>query len=108
VMHRWLSWLSVEDKLKCCLLPFMHNVIWNNTPHFLCDNLVYAGFCHGHITRQVSTGLLVVPSPETNLMMRTRPRFPITMDLRFTRTIILTMDLANHREFLWSVSRNSS
>ena len=65
VMHRRLSWLSVEDKLKCYFLLFMHNVIWNNTLHFLCENLVYAAFCHDHVTRQVSTGHLVVPVPHT-------------------------------------------
>ncbi len=70
-MHNQLSWLTVEAKLKSRLLSFMHTVIMKNTPQFFGDKLVYSGFCHGYVTRQVSTGLLVAPSPRTNFMMRT-------------------------------------
>ncbi len=70
-MHNQLSWLTVEAKLKSRLLSFMHTVILKNTPQFFGDKLVYSGFCHGYVTRQVSTGLFVAPSPRTNFMMRT-------------------------------------
>ena len=70
-MHRQLSWLTVDMKLQYCLLMFMYNVIWNNTPQFFHEQILYIGFCHGHYTRQVSSGHLVVPNHNQNSMMRT-------------------------------------
>lgn len=70
-MHTILVWLKVQDKLKISLLCYMHNAIYKNNPRFFVDKLVYSGYCHQHITRQVSSGDLVVPFAQSNCMRRT-------------------------------------
>lgn len=70
-MHTCLGWLKVEDKLNISLLCYMHNALFKNNPKSFVDKLVFSGYCHGHVTRQVSSGVLVVPSARSNCMTRT-------------------------------------
>ena len=61
-MHRELSCLTVEANCEYHILRFMHNVIWKKTPHFFCECLLLAGFCHTYTTRHWSIsyiGLIV-------------------------------------------------
>ena len=103
VMHKQLSWLTVEVKFKYCLLMFMHNVIWKNTPNFFHEQILYSGFCHDHYTRQVSSGHLVVPSHNQNSMLRTvfHRAFSgwnnIPIDLRKTRSRYSFKKLLKHK-----------
>ncbi|XDV11531.1 hypothetical protein PO909_000447 [Leuciscus waleckii] len=70
-MHTCLGWIKVEDKLNISLLCYMHNALFKNNPKSFVDKLVFNGYCHGHVTRQVSSGVLVVPSARSNCMTRT-------------------------------------
>ena len=102
-MHKQLSWLTVEVKLKYSLLMFMHKAMWNNTPHFFHEQILFSGFCHEHYTRQVSSGHLVVPSHNQNSMLRTvlHRAFSawnmLPIDLRHTRSRFSFKRLLKHK-----------
>lgn len=70
-MHTSLFWLKVEDRVKMSLLSYMHNAIFNNLPKSFSQKLVFSGFCHQYITRQVSSGNLVKPALTSNCIRKT-------------------------------------
>ena len=61
-MHKKLSWLTVERRLKSSLLMFFRNVMFEKQPLYLSEQTVHISSVSNHRTRQASAGHLVKPS----------------------------------------------
>ena len=71
MMHHRLVWLTVEAKLTSRIITFSRNAIIEGKPDFFRDQLFNAGLKHNYQTRQVSSGYLGLPKPNSELLKKT-------------------------------------
>ena len=69
-MHHSLEWLTVDAKLTASLIKFSRNAIIDGKPDFYRDQLFSSGEKHRYQTRQVSTGYLSLPKPNTEILKK--------------------------------------
>ena len=70
MMHHRLVWLTVEAKLTSRTTTFSRNAIIEGKPDFFRDQLFNAGLKHNYQTRQVSSGYLGLPKPNSELLKK--------------------------------------
>ena len=61
-MHACLSWLTVENRLKCNTLVLFKSVMTNELPVFIHAQIVSSNTMHNHYTRGSSNGQLELPT----------------------------------------------
>ena len=71
-MHACLSWLTVENRLKCNTLVLFKSVMTAKMPVFIHEQIVFSNTMHNHYTRGSSNGQLELATSKNknNALMR--------------------------------------
>lgn len=70
LLHKSLSWLVVEKKLKLSILMFFWNISKCKKPEFFSEHILYRSNLHHYRTHTACAGHLVLPRSRTNMLRR--------------------------------------